>query len=219
MSFTQRSVVTTSNLYNDADVLPFLAGQGWTARKRPVWSSTVKRSYSGREVRAGAFSYPRWEFSLQWEVVRSASAYLELQSLYGFLGSRAGKRDPFYYSDVDDNTVASQGFGTGTGSQTVFQLYRTVGSGTIYNYLEPILVLRNLPSIYVNGALQTITTNYTIGLNGVITFVTAPASGAVLTWSGSYLFLCAFDDDQVEPQQIDKINWSVGSLSFHTIKV
>jgi hypothetical protein len=132
--------------------------------------------------------------------------------------TRLGNQTPFYYQDPDDNAVTAQGFGTGTGAQTVFQLYRTVGSGTIYNYLEPVLVLRNNPSIYVNGTLQTLTTNYTIGNNGVITFVTAPASGAVLTWTGGYLFLCAFDDDNLDPRQDDNAYWSVGKLNFHSIK-
>jgi uncharacterized protein (TIGR02217 family) len=218
MSFSQRAVVTTASLSNDADVFPSLIGQGFAQAKRPQWATTLKRAYSGREVRAQAYSYPRWEFTFGWEIVRTSSAYLELQTLYGFLGSRLGNQTPFYYQDPDDNAVTAQGFGTGTGAQTVFQLYRTVGSGTIYNYLEPVLVLRNYPSIYVNGTLQTLTTNYTIGNNGVITFVTAPANGAVLTWSGSYLFLCAFDDDNIDPRQEFSAYWSIGKLNFHSIK-
>ena len=218
MSFTQRAVVTTTPLSNDVDVFPVLVGQGFAQVKRPMWSTTKKRAYSGREVRASAYSYPRWEWAFGWEVARTASATPELQALYGFLGSKSGNGQPFYYRDPDDNTVTTQGFGTGTGAATVFQLQRTVGAGTIYNYLEPVLVLNQNPSIYINGTLKTLTTDYTIGLNGIITFTTAPASGAVLTWSGSYLFMCAFDDDTIDPQQIFAGFWSVQKVNFHSIK-
>lgn len=214
MGFTLRTNVSTALLANDPDVFPVLVGQGFAQTKRQAWQSTVKRAYSGREIVVANYSYPRWEWTFGWEIARNSAAYPELATLFGFFGSRGGRALPFYYWDPDDNTVTAQGFGTGDGSTTVFQLYRTVGQGTIYNYLEPVLVLRNSPTIYVNGT----PTGVTLGFNGVVTFATAPASGAALTWSGSYLFLCRFLDDQIEPQQMFSNHWSVGKLSFESIK-
>ncbi len=218
MAFSQRAVITTSPLSNDAEVFPFLAGQGFPTSKRPVWQTTIKRAYSGREVRAAAYTYPRWEWTLSWEVVRTSTAYLELQALYGFIGSRQGRNIPFYYQDQTDNTVVGQGFGTGDGSTTTFQLYRTVGAGTIYSYLDPVLVLQGYPNIYVNGTLKTLTTDYTIGINGAITFTSAPAAAAALTWTGSYLFICRFDDETVDAAQFGGVLWSIGKLTFVSVK-
>jgi len=218
MTFTQRAVITTSPLSNDAEVFPVLTGQGFLASKRPVWQTTVKRAYSGREVRAAAYSYPRWEWTLQWEVLRTQASLPELQTLFGFLGSRQGRNQPFYYQDQTDNAVTTQGFGTGDGTTTIFQLYRTVGQGTIYNYLDPVLVLNQNPSVYVNGTLKTLGTDYTISINGVISFTTAPAASAALTWSGGYLFLCRFDDEMVDAVQFGGNLWSVGKLTFVSVK-
>jgi len=39
---------------------------------------------------------------------------------------------------------------------------------------------------------------YTIGSTGLVTFTTAPASGAALTWTGTYYFRCRFTKDQIE---------------------
>ena len=169
-------------------------------------------------MRAAAYSYPRWEWTLQWEVLRTQASLPELQTLFGFLGSRQGRNQPFYYQDQTDNAVTTQGFGTGDGTTTIFQLYRTVGQGTIYNYLDPVLVLNQNPSIYVNGTLKTLGTDYTISINGVITFTTAPAASAALTWSGGYLFLCRFDDEMVDAVQFGGNLWSVGKLTFVSVK-
>jgi uncharacterized protein (TIGR02217 family) len=218
MSFTQRAVVTTSNLATDADVFPAFPGQGFMTTKRPVWSTIKKMAYSGRQLRAQAFAYPRWEFVAAYEVLRDTASYLELQGLYGFLGSRLGGAIPFYYWDPYDNTVSLNAFGQGDGSTTVFNVYRSVGVGTIFNYLDRVLVFRNNPSIYINGTLKTLGTDYTIGINGVITFASAPASGAALTWSGSFLYLCEFDDDMVDAAQVFVGAWSLGKLSFSSMK-
>jgi len=44
------------------------------------------------------------------------------------------------------------------------------------------------PSIYVNGVLQTVLVNYNIDLpQGIVTFLTPPAAGAVIAWSGVWL--------------------------------
>ena len=214
MSFNQRTNVSTAVLANDPDVFPVLPGQGFLQSKKQVWQSTVKRAYSGREIVVGNYSYPRWEWTVGWEVARNTGAYTELQTLYGFFGSRGGAALPFYYWDPDDNSVTGQGFGTGDGSTTVFQLYRTVGQGTIYNYLEPVLVLRNTPTLYVNGSPA----SFSLGYNGVVTFASAPANGAALTWTGSYLFLCRFIDDTLDPAQMFQGYWSVGKLSFKSVK-
>ena len=70
----------------------------------------------------------------------------------------------------------------------------------------------------MNGTLKTLGTDYTISINGVITFTTAPAASAALTWSGGYLFLCRFDDEMVDAVQFGGNLWSVGKLTFVSVK-
>lgn len=57
----------------------------------------------------------------------------------------------------------------------------TLGDG-----FDPVYALSGSPSIYVAGVLKTVGTDYTLSTTGLVTFTVAPASGAALTWSGSF---------------------------------
>ena len=70
-----------------------------------------------------------------------------------------------------------------TGAKT--QKFSANGSATVYQLAE--LGIDSVGSVYVNGALMTITTDYTVNLaNGTVTFVSAPTTGVnnvVITWT------------------------------------
>jgi hypothetical protein len=46
-----RWLVTTPDLADDPDVFPLLPGQMFVSQKAPSWTTTVKTSASGRQVR------------------------------------------------------------------------------------------------------------------------------------------------------------------------
>lgn len=79
------------------------------------------------------------------------------------LGADVAYLDPWF------GTAVYKSFGTGDGTNTQFSLP-----------WKPVA-----PAIYIDGALQTLTTHYTVTPGGAVTFVAAPVSGAVLTWTGS----------------------------------
>jgi hypothetical protein len=70
-----------------------------------------------------------------------------------------------------------------TGKKT--QKFSGNASATVYQLAE--LSIGSVDSVYVNGALKTVTTDYTVNLtNGTVTFVSAPSTGAnnvVITWT------------------------------------
>ncbi|WP_242923297.1 DUF2460 domain-containing protein [Caulobacter sp. CCUG 60055] len=96
-----------------------------------------------------------------------------------------------------------------------FQLNRTVGANSPSPFVEPVAVIWTQPTVTVGGAA---TTAFTIGPYGAIQFSTAPAAGAQIVWSGQFLFLCRFDEDQLDATQMFKDLWSQGGLNFVTIK-
>ena len=59
--------------------------------------------------------------------------------------------------------------------------------------------------------------NYSIA-NGLVTFNTAPANGAALTWTGYFGFLCRFDDDSLDFEQFMQNLWRVDSLKFRSVR-
>ena len=67
-------------------------------------------------------------------------------------------------------------------------------------------------------AVTTIT-DYGLLSNGVIVMASAPASGASIQWTGTYNWLCRFDDDSIDFEAIADGFWSLGSLKFSTEKL
>src|SRR4051812_30223026 len=105
-------------------IFPVLPGLLWDVKKTPQWSTKVQPATSGKELRLSYYSAPIYKYSLAYEVLRQATAFLELQTLVGFFNARQGKYDSFLFQDPNDNAVTSHGFGIGDGATTAFQLQR-----------------------------------------------------------------------------------------------
>jgi uncharacterized protein (TIGR02217 family) len=131
-----------------------------------------------------------------------------------FFISKLGGAVAFFYLDRDDNLVTSNSFGIGDGTTAQFQLSRTVTIGSV-SFSEPVRGFNGNPTIYVNGVA---TTAFTVGNLGQILFDTPPASGAVLTWTGSFFFLARFEKDELDLSQLMQGIWQEGGLDFRTFK-
>lgn len=181
-------------------ILPSLAGLGFDVVRSPKWDTVVQQSVSGKETRLARQTYPRWSWDLVYNVLRSASAYTELQQLAGFFNARQGKFDTFLYQDADDNCVTGQQVATGDGITTHFQLIRSFGG-----FVEPMLApdLAAVFNVYIGGVLQNsgVATTVWGGGNsqgpGVLLFTTPPASGAVITADFSYYFPVRMSADSI----------------------
>lgn len=200
-------------------IFPVLPGVTWPIIKRPVWRTTTQQTVSGKELRTAMMTYPLWQFELPFDLLRQSSTYSEIQTLIGFYLQRLGSYDSFLYTDPSDMTVTAQGFGTGNGSTTAFQLVRTLGG-----FSEPIqspygggALPGTAPLIYDNGVLVS-AANYTISALGVVTFTVAPVTGHALTWTGSFYYRCRFMSDQYGFSQDMTNFWSLDKIDFVSIK-
>ena len=194
-------------------VFPTMPGLSWNVVRRPRWSTVVKQSVSGREFRAAQFSYPIWEYELSYEVLRGSSALPEVQQLIAFFNARSGSYDTFLYTDPDDKSATAQQFGTGDGTTKSFQLVRAFGG-----YTEPVYDVKGTPSIYVAGSLKATPADYSISSTGLVTFVNAPTSGQILTWTGNFYWRCRFMQDEAEFTQFLWQLWELKRLTFRTVK-
>ena len=193
-------------------VFPTLSAVTWAQRKTPSFSTQVQRSASGKEARAAFWSYPIWRFELSYEYLRD-DASNELQTLLGFFLARQGKFQNFNYLDPDDNAVTNQVFGVGDGSTKSFRLARTYAGWT-----EPVFRVNGTPTIKVAGVTKATPADYTIDAEGLVTFVTAPASSASLTWTGGFYYRVRFEDDLAELEQFMRKLWTAKKISFLTEK-
>lgn len=195
-------------------VFPTFPGLTFPIRRTPLWSSIQQTSVGGQTPRFALWSYPRYRYELTFEVLRRYGAYAELDSIVGFYHSVAGAAGVFQYTDGVDKAVTAQAFGTGDGVTTAFQLVRSFGG-----FIEPVFAPTGTPSIYKAGVLQTPTTHYTIGVSGLVAFAAAPAAGAALTWTGSFNWLCQFDDDDLALRQDFADRWAIDAMRFTTVKL
>lgn len=190
-------------------VFPTLPGLLFNVVKQPEFSTKVQRATSGKELRAAFMQYPLWTFKLSYEFLRSAAAYTEMQTLLGFFTARQGMFDSFLFSDPDDNSVTDYQFGIGDGVTTKFQLTRAYGA-----FIEPVQNVNVLTNIKKAGTTLASPADYSIDANGLVTFVTAPAGGNALTWSGTYYFRVRFLQDVAEFNKFMQGLWDLKKLEF-----
>ena len=60
-----------------------------------------------------------------------------------------------------------------------------------------------------------------MSVTGVVTFSTPPAVGAVLTWTGSFYYLCRFSEDTLDSTRSFSINngldqWMIQGVKFQS---
>lgn len=196
-------------------VFPNIPSVIWAVRKTPQFSTSVQRSVSGKELRAQLYTYPIWELELTYEILqdRVINSQNDIQVMIGFFLARAGSFDNFNYSDPDDNAVTNQAFGTGDAVTTQFQLARTYAG-----YTEPVFRTNGAPTIKINGVTKTVTTDYTINAEGLVTFVSAPGNTLPLTWTGSFYYRVRFADDMNDFEQFWRFLWQLKKLRLETVK-
>ena len=191
-----------------------LLGLKLTATKTPTFSSRVLTARNGKEQRAANWVFPKWEFKLEYEILREA-VNSEFQTLVGFILAQQGQFNNFYYQDPYDHTATGQTIGTGDGATTVFRLVRTLG-----NFVDLIYYAPTITAVYFNGVAQgsgwaaSASGNYG---NDSITFTTAPTSGTVITADFTYNFVCRLKTDTVDFDQLWYQFWECKQLNFTTV--
>ena len=197
-------------------IFPALQGLAWNTVRTPTWKTRIQQSVSGRETRQSDWSYPRYGYEINYDFLRSAPAFGELQTLIGFLNQMQGQTNSFLYQDDDDNSVTAQQIGTGDGTTVTFPLIREFGG-----FIEPVSRVNAISFVSLAG---TPTTAYTVTADAgnesgsSITFTSAPPSGAAITASFTYYWRCRFTEDTTDFTKFLYGMSSVSSLKFITVK-
>lgn len=182
-----------------------LGGYAWDSKKKPVFHTLTHSPLTGRDVRVALYSQPVFEFSL----VNNWLSKADKESLIGFFLARSGNFDSFLYAD-EDSVMTAHAFAMGNGVNTAFQLYAGFGSHTN-------LIVNNVagnPSIYIDSVLKTAGTHYSISTTGVVTFVTPPASNALISWTGTAYYRCVFLEESLEYNQFARLLYDCSEITF-----
>jgi hypothetical protein len=180
--------------------------------KSPNFNTVRQKGAAGVNAAIALKPYPTWDFEWSMDHVtgHEHTAASVVAQFLGMFMATAGGAGLWLFTDPQDNTVTSAQFGTGTGSATKFQLSRN-----ICGYPDIVQNLNGTPNIYVSG---TLTAPASISATGVVTFTTAPASGAVLTWSGSFMYAVRFSEDTLDAVREFTINNGLDHWTFSGIK-
>lgn len=192
-------------------ILPSLPGIGWGRKRGVQWSTTTKRAVSGREYAAANWSYPVYEYKLDYEVLRQETGTLEYEQLLGFINARKGSFDTFLYRDPWDNAATAQPFGTGDGATTQWRLVRSFGG-----HIEPVLGIIDTPIIFAAGVLQS--SGVSVSAEGLVTFTAPPTNGAALTWTGAFYWRCRFMREGWEFNEMLYGLHELQGVGFKTVK-
>lgn len=190
-------------------IFPTLPGMTFPVVKTPMWRTRIQEAVSGAEVRIGMWSFPKWKWSLAYDLLRD-NASQELWQLLGFFNRVYGQTDDWLFKDPDDCAVTDQLIGTGNGIQTSFQIVRARGG-----FSEPVRNFVAAPVIKVGGAVATA---YEINSRGVVAFDIEPASGAAITWTGEYYWRCRFVDEYIDVEKFARLMWETGKVEFQSVK-
>ena len=198
-------------------------------KKNPISNSVVQRPAAGKGVAAASLQpYPTWSFEFDADCITGNEATVS-STIATFMGlhiASNGRTFPFLFLDPQDSTV-TQGTSAmlnvtvgaaapmglkGDGVSTQFQLARVIG-GIGYDIIQNVV---GTPVVYVNGS---VTVAFSISSTGVITFTSAPASNALLTWTGSFYFYVRFDEDTLDCTRVYTQNsgadiWDVSAIKF-----
>ena len=201
--------------------------------KTPAFKTLLQQTVTGRGDGAIALKpFPTWSFEVDLNQVSGGESaqYSVLQWFLGCYMATCGGAGLFLFTDPNDNTVDDTGLATaqscmvaapggalvqsvmaGDGSTTQFQLARKIDQGV------DILQQVSNVTVFVND----VPTAVTVSTTGVVTFTTPPASGAALTWQGSFQYLCRFTDDTLK--DLARVNknstgflWSCDSIAFES---
>lgn len=209
-------------------LFPKLAGLTWDIKAVPTWS-TVKQ-ISRRRARTALMNdpYPQWTFELTFEFLRDSPVqrpgggsnpnnYTELEHLVGFFNQMGGDFDSFLLDPgwlterPSDSQVAGAPLGVGDGTTTVFYTQRDAG-GFIDEVQAPCAPI----FVADNGVAQT--SGWTLGAAGAVTFATAPTSGHILTWDGSWRWPVCFAEPALNVEQFMFELYELQSLKLEQVK-
>ena len=199
-----------------------LKGLGIEVQRAPQWGTIVQENVSGKETRIGLMAYPRYEWEVHFNFLRSSTALLEMQTLFGFFNARQGMYDSFLFTDPDDYTIAGQTLGVGNGATRNFSLVRAFGS-----FVEPVLAPNTVSAVYkssVVAASSTYTvTNWGTTLSqgpGVVQFTTAsiPTSTMTISADFTYYFPVRFSDDNMPFDRFMNLLYETKKVTFKSIK-
>ena len=158
----------------------------------PEYATDIVSSLSGHEQRNIQWSQAR----LRYNVGKGVKTAAQLAALIAFFRARKGRAYGFRFKDWSDFRASGEIIGTGNGVQLQFQLAKRYISGGVQETRAIRKPVSGTVQVYKNAVLQT--TGISVDhATGMVTFTTAPASGATVSSNFEFDVPVRFDTDRL----------------------
>ncbi len=170
------------------------------AKGGPGFLTTVLPLASGMEKRNIEWSRQRQKWDIGYGIQTKEDFEAVLAHFYVCMGKAHG----FRFKDWTDFQIGRDGLqkiGTGDNVATTFQATRLYSiAGGAYTYSRKITrLVQGTVKVYLNGALKTETTDYTVNYDtGLITFVVHPGMGVLVQLQAEFDTPVRFDTDMLD---------------------
>jgi uncharacterized protein (TIGR02217 family) len=189
----------------------------------PTFQNVIQESIAGTEQRFARWTKCRGVGDVSYGLKNSTDQLGDFRAIVAIYRAHFASLIPFRFRDWSDRTATDENFGTGDGSTVAFPLTMTYDPSQILlntpgalRYVRDIFLLDGAPIIKVDGAIKTVTSDYTISAAGVVTFTSAPANGKAITWTGNFDVPVRFDGQlEIITNESDII--SIGSLPIKEV--
>lgn len=164
----------------------------------PEFSTDIIITHSGHEQRNVNWAEARAKYN----VAHGVKTEAQLKELIAFFRARQGRAYGFRFKDWADYKAECENLGSGDGVKTTFQLKRNYVSGSqnvSRNIKKPV---SGTIAVYANGVLQV--SGWTVNaITGLITFISAPANGVVISADFEFDVPVRFDTDRLSARLDD----------------
>lgn len=178
----------------------------------PEFSTEVTRLSNGAEQRNQNWTYPLE----RWNVAYGVKDQDDLDTLMTFFYQRKGRSVGFRFKNHTDYQVTTANeIGEGDGQETDFQLVKIYGSGGNAYSRKIVKPVAGTTVIYINDVLQG--SGWSVDTTtGIVSFISAPGSGEVITAIFDFDVPMRFDTDYL-PQNL--ANYQARSVSVPLVEL
>lgn len=191
----------------------------------PTFWNVIQESISGQEQRIQVWAQCRGRWDIRYTILDTEETNGDFRAVIALFRAHFGSLHPFPFKDWGDYQLTNERIGTGDGSDTAFQIIKTYDPSQILlaspgsrTYVRDIYLPRSGLVVKVNNVTKTLTTDYTIGSTGIITFTVAPSNGHAITVTGEFDVPVRFDIQPGDPLPISVNENDIAQISSFSIR-
>ena len=182
----------------------------------PRFSTSVTTTDSGHTQRNQNWAESLGKWDLQYPITDKAT----IATVQAFFYNTGGRASGFRMKDWTDFEGLTENLGTGDAAKTVFQIVKIYTTGAVTHTRTIKKIVSGTLSVFLDAVPQNDPGDYSVDLNtGLITFVSAPGAGVVVTATYEFDAPVAFADDHLAITAHTDGLMSLESMPIEEIKI